>query len=89
MYLENLIDRVCAENSNVSRKKITVFVEEKLGLADCSIEERDEIESNCAQYHDYVMAEAEKYFDSMRQADEELENRQILMAEFHPSNLNK
>jgi len=93
MYLETLValvqDMADAQKSSVARKDVEIFVEKKLGLLDCSVEEREAIESNCVEYHDFVMSQAEIWLDSMRQDEEEYQNKQILMAEFHPSNLNK
>lgn len=88
MYLETLIEKACAENSNISRKKIERKVKEIIGYEALAVEEKEELENDCIFWHDIVLAEIESWVDSMKQADEEYEERQILMAEFHPSNLN-
>jgi len=89
MKIENLVDQVQGLNNNISREKIESFVEEKIGLYELEdLEEIEAIEENCADFFDYVMTEAEKWFSSMRQDEQEWQYEQYLIAEFHPSNLN-
>lgn len=89
MYLDTLIEKACLENINISSKRIEQKVKEIMGYEALTVEEKEELENDCLFWHDLVLSEIADWVDSMRQADEEFEERQILMAEFHPSNLNK